>query len=152
MASEDASKEIGMSLSETTNAHSSALAALEREIDVEPGLRELVKLRASMVNGCAYCVDLHSKRARRAGESEQRIYALSAWHDAPFFTDRERAALALTDALTNVANDHMPGEVYEEAARQFDYDELTQLIWQIGAINLWNRVMIAKHAERTVGL
>ena len=141
-----------MSLSETTNAHSSALAALEREIDVEPGLRELVKLRASMVNGCAYCVDLHSKTARRGGESEQRIYALSAWHDAPFFTDRERAALALTDALTNVANGHMPGEVYEEAARQFDYDELTQLIWQIGTINLWNRVMIAKHAERTVGL
>lgn len=141
-----------MSLSETTNAHSSALAALEREIDVEPGLRELVKLRASMVNGCAYCVDLHSKTARRGGESEQRIYALSAWHDAPFFTDRERAALALTDALTNVAKGHMPGGVYEEAARQFDYDELTQLIWQIGTINLWNRVMIAKHAERTVGM
>ncbi|HWJ31333.1 MAG TPA: carboxymuconolactone decarboxylase family protein [Gaiellaceae bacterium] len=141
-----------MSLSEMTSAHSSALAALEREIVVEPVLRELVKLRASMANGCAYCIDLHSKRARRAGESEQRIYALAAWEDAPFFTDRERAALALTDSLTNVATARMPAEVYEEAARQFDYDELTQLIWQIAAINLWNRVMIAKHAERTVGL
>ena len=141
-----------MSLSEMTNTRRAALAALEREIQVEPVVRELVKLRASMVNHCAYCIDLHSKRARQAGESEQRIYALAAWEDAPFFTDRERAALALTDALTNVASARIPDEVYQEAARQFDYDELNHLIWQIGAINLWNRVMIAKHAERTVGL
>jgi AhpD family alkylhydroperoxidase len=124
------------------------MAALEHEIEVEPILRELVKLRASIVNGCAYCIDLHSKRARNLGESEQRIYALAAWRDAPFFSKRERAALVLTDAITLVADAHVPAEIYEEVAREFDPDELTQLIWQIAAINLWNRVMIALHAQR----
>jgi AhpD family alkylhydroperoxidase len=141
-----------MIVSEPTRDLRSAMAALEREIDVEPGLRELVELRASMVNECAYCIDLHSTRARTSGESEQRVYALAAWDNAPFFTDRERAALALTDALTSVAAARVPDEVYEEAAQHFDRDELTHLIWQIGAINLWNRVMIANHSSRRLGL
>jgi AhpD family alkylhydroperoxidase len=126
---------------------SRAMAALEREIKVEPVLRELVKLRASILNGCAYCIDMHSKRARKAGESEQRIYSIAAWQDAPFFSERERAALALTDAVTLVAETHAPAEVYENAARYFNSEELAHLIWQIATINVWNRVTIATRAS-----
>jgi AhpD family alkylhydroperoxidase len=139
--------------SERMNIHrgipdvSRAMAALEREIKVEPVLRELVKLRASILNGCAYCIDLHSKRARKAGESEQRIYTIAAWQDAPFFSERERAALALTDAVTLVAETHAPAEVYENAARYFNSEELAHLIWQIATINVWNRVAIATRAS-----
>jgi AhpD family alkylhydroperoxidase len=122
---------------------SRALVALEQEIQLDPVVRELVKLRASILNGCAYCIDMHTKRARKAGESEQRLYALAAWRDTPFFTERERAALALTDAVTFVAETHVPVEVYEEAARHFDSEELMYLIWQIATINVWNRVAIA---------
>jgi AhpD family alkylhydroperoxidase len=139
--------------SERMNVHrgipdvSRAMAALEREIKVEPVLRELVKLRASILNGCAYCIDMHSKRARKAGESEQRIYSIAAWQDAPFFSERERAALALTDAVTLVAETHAPAEVYENAARYFNSEELAHLIWQIATINVWNRVAIATRAS-----
>jgi AhpD family alkylhydroperoxidase len=125
---------------------SRAMVALEQEIKVEPVLRELVKLRASILNGCAYCIDMHTKKARKAGESEQRIYMVAAWQDAPFFSERERAALALTDAVTLVAKTHVPAEVYEEAARLFNSEELAHLIWQIATINLWNRVAIATRA------
>jgi AhpD family alkylhydroperoxidase len=124
-------------------AVSRAMVALELEIKLEPVVRELIEVRASILNGCAYCIDMHTKRARKAGESEQRLYALAAWQDAPFFTERERAALALTDAVTLVAETRVPIEVYEEAARNFDSDELVYLIWQIAAINVWNRVAIA---------
>ncbi len=137
-----------MSVSEMTSARSHAMTALEQEIEVEPVLRELIKLRTSILNSCAYCIDLHSRKARAAGESEQRIYALAAWRDAPFFSERERAALALTDAITLVANAHVPREVYEDAARHFSSGELTHIIWQIAAINLWNRVTIAMNTER----
>jgi AhpD family alkylhydroperoxidase len=122
---------------------SRAMIALEQEITLEPVVRELVKLRASILNGCAYCIDMHSKRARKVGETEQRLYAVSAWQDAPFFSERERAALALTDSITLVAETHVPAEVYEEAARYFDSEELAHLIWQIAAINVWNRVAVA---------
>jgi AhpD family alkylhydroperoxidase len=137
-----------MSVNEMTSVQSRAMAVLEHEIKVEPSLRELVKVRASIVNGCAYCIELHSERARKAGESELRLYTLAAWRDAPFFSERERAALALTDALTLVAEAVVPVEVYDEAARHFDSEELTHLIWQIATINLWNRVTIARHSER----
>jgi AhpD family alkylhydroperoxidase len=136
-----------MSVNEMTGLQSRAIAALEQEIKVEPVLRELVKVRASIVNGCAYCIDLHSKRARKAGESEQRIYTLAAWRDAPSFSERERAALALTDAVTLVAEACVPAGIYEEAAQHFDSDELTHLIWQIATINAWHRVTIATHAS-----
>ena len=128
---------------------SKAMVELERQITVEPVVRELVKLRASILNGCAYCIDMHSKVARKAGESEQRLYAVAAWQDAPFFSERERAALALTDAVTLVAQTHVPTEVYAEAARYFDSKELAHLLWQIAAINVWNRVAIT--ARTTVG-
>jgi AhpD family alkylhydroperoxidase len=128
---------------------SRALVALEREIRIDGVLRELVKLRASILNGCAYCIDMHTKGARKGGESEQRLYAVAAWREAPFFSERERAALALTDAVTLVAETHVPADVYEQAARHFDPDELAHLIWQIAAINAWNRVALA--TRETVG-
>jgi AhpD family alkylhydroperoxidase len=146
-------KDVTSPQSERMNIHreapelSRAMVALEHEIEVEPVLRELVKLRASILNGCAYCIDMHSKRARKAGESEQRIYMVAAWQDAPFFSERERAALALTDAVTLVAEAHVPAELYEKAAQLFDSEELAHLIWQIATINVWNRVSIATRAS-----
>ena len=138
-----------MNIGRETPTLSRALVALEREIRIEPALRELVKLRASVLNGCAYCIDMHTKDARKAGESEQRLYAVAAWEEAPFFCERERAALALTDAVTLVAETHVPAAVYDEAARHFEPEELAHLIWQIVAINAWNRIAIT--TRQTVG-
>jgi AhpD family alkylhydroperoxidase len=120
-----------------------AMIALDGAIEFDKPLGELVRLRASMLNGCAYCVDMHTRDAREAGETEQRLYAVAAWHEAPWFTDRERAALALTDAVTLVAEGHVPREVWDEAGAHFDEEELTQLLWTITAINAWNRVAVA---------
>jgi AhpD family alkylhydroperoxidase len=120
-----------------------AMIAFDNSVELEPRLRELVKLRASVLNHCAYCVDMHAREARALGETEQRLYAVSAWREAPFFTGRERAAFALTDALTLVAKSHVPDDVYEEAARHFDQAELAQLIWAIAAINVWNRIAVS---------
>ena len=106
---------------------SRALVALERELRIDPVLRELVKLCASILNGCAYCIDLHTKD-RKADESEQRLYAVAAWHEAPFFNERERAALALTDAVILIADTHVPAAAYDQAARHFDAQELAHLI------------------------
>ncbi|HET6493374.1 MAG TPA: carboxymuconolactone decarboxylase family protein [Burkholderiales bacterium] len=114
---------------------------------LEPSLLELVKMRASQINGCAYCLDMHSKDARARGETEQRLYLLNAWHEAPFYTDRERAALAWTEALTRVADDHVPDEVYEEARRHFKEQELVDLSLAVVAINGWNRLCVAFRVE-----
>ena len=94
------------------------------------------------MNGCAYCIDMHTKIARRAGETEQRLYALAAWQDAPYFDDKERAALALTDAVTLISDEHVPREVWEEASEHFEPEELAQLVWAITVINAWNRIAI----------
>jgi AhpD family alkylhydroperoxidase len=99
-------------------------------------------MRASQLNGCAYCLDMHSKDLRRQGESEQRIYLLSAWHESPAYTPRERAALAWTDALTRIADTHAPDADWAEARRHFDDKELVALTTLIGMINLWNRMAI----------
>jgi AhpD family alkylhydroperoxidase len=128
---------------------SRALVALEREIRIDPMLRELVKLRASILNGCAYCIDMHTKDARKAGESEQRLYAIAAWREAPFFSERERAALDLTDAVTLLADTHVPADIWKKAAQSFDSEELAHLLWQIAAINAWNRIAVA--TRQTVG-
>jgi AhpD family alkylhydroperoxidase len=119
-----------------------AMVALDGAIGLDSSLRDLVSLRASILNGCAYCVDMHTLDARARGESEQRLYAVAAWHEAPFFSERERAALQLTDAITLIADSHAPGDVFETAREHFDDEELTQLIWAITAINTWNRVAI----------
>src|ERR1700735_272819 len=104
-----------------------ALLGLEmfvrKQSKLEPALLELVKMRASQINGCAYCIDMHSKDARSAGETEQRLYALSAWQEAPFFTDRERSALAWTEAVTLVAEGHVPDAAYQEAKKSFSDEE-----------------------------
>ena len=114
-----------------------------RQAGLEPTVQQLVKVRASQLNGCAYCIDLHTREARQSGETERRLYALSAWREAPFFTPRERAALALTDAVTLLAGTHVPDEVYAEAARQFEQRELAALIFTIAVINAWNRIAVA---------
>lgn len=126
------------------------LLAMEKylnESGLEPSLMQLVKMRASMINGCAYCIDMHSKDARAEGETEQRLYALSAWHESPFYTDRERAALEWTDALTLVSVDHVPDAVYERVKTQFNEKELTDLTYAVMAINSWNRLAIALRPE-----
>lgn len=110
---------------------------------LEHSLLELVKTRASQINGCAYCLDMHTQDARVAGETEQRLYALAAWHEAPFFTERERAALAWCEALTLVADGHVPDSVYEKARKHFSEKELVDLSMAIVAINGWNRIAIA---------
>jgi AhpD family alkylhydroperoxidase len=116
------------------------LVALGGDVRLDAGLRHLVNLRASILNGCAYCIDMHTKDARRAGEREQRLYALAAWRGTPFFNERERAALALTDAMTLISDGQVPREVWEQASGQFDTDELAQLVWAIITINAWNRI------------
>jgi AhpD family alkylhydroperoxidase len=110
--------------------------------ELEHSLRELIKIRASQINGCAFCIDMHTKDARAAGETEQRIYALNAWRETPFFTDRERAALAWVEAVTHIS-DGVPDDLYEEARRQFSEKELVDLTWAAAAINAWNRVSIS---------
>ena len=119
---------------------------VRKESKLEPKLLELVKMRASQINGCAYCLDMHSKDARAEGETEQRLYALNAWRETPFYTDRERAALAWTEAITLVSEDHVPDAVYEEARQQFGEDELVNLTLAIVTINGWNRLAIAFRA------
>lgn len=114
---------------------------------LEPPLLELVKIRASQLNGCAFCIDMHTKDARANGESEQRIYLLDAWREAPFYTDRERAALAWTEALTLVSESQVPDDVYEEARRHFSEEELVNLAWAVVVINGWNRIAIAFRAQ-----
>jgi AhpD family alkylhydroperoxidase len=110
---------------------------------LEHGLLELVKIRASQINGCAYCIDMHTKDARAAGETEQRIYALNAWRETPFFSDRERAALAWTEAVTRISDGGVADDLYAEARGQFSEKELVDLTWAVAAINAWNRVAIS---------
>jgi AhpD family alkylhydroperoxidase len=110
---------------------------------VDPTLYELVKTRASQLNGCAFCVDMHTLDARAQGETEQRLYLLSTWREAPFYTERERAALALTEAVTLVADTHVPDDVWEQAAEVFSPEELAGVLMAIVAINGWNRIAIA---------
>lgn len=109
---------------------------------LEPELLELVKMRASQLNGCAYCLDMHSKDARARGESEQRLYLLSAWREAPFYTDRERAALAWCEALTLLPETGAPDDVYAEVEHAFEQEEIVALTLAIVAINGWNRFAV----------
>ncbi len=123
-----------------------AMANLDRYVrssGLEHSLLELIKIRASQINGCAFCIDMHTKDARAEGETEQRIYALSAWQETPFFTKRERAALAWTEAVTLVAVDHVPDEVYEQAGRHFSPRELVDLTMAVITINGFNRLAVA---------
>jgi AhpD family alkylhydroperoxidase len=119
---------------------------LQREVEasgLERSLLELAKIRASQINGCAYCIDMHTKDARAMGETEQRIYALSAWRETPFFSNRERAALEWTEAVTRVSDTHVPDDVYEAVRAHFDENELVALTFAVVAINGWNRLSVA---------
>ena len=125
-----------------------ALQALNKAISrvrISPGLLELMHLRASQINGCGVCAVQHPKLARKLGESDDRIFAVAAWRDAPFFTDAERAALALTEAATRLADtpDPVPDDVWEDAARHYDEQELAALVLAIASINVWNRLNVA---------
>ena len=124
-----------------------ALNKFAEESGLEQTLLELVKIRASQINGCAFCIDMHTIDARAAGESEQRIYLLDAWRESPFYTDRERAALAWAESLTLVSETHVPDDVYDEARRYFSEEELVKLTWAVVVINGWNRVCIAFRSE-----
>jgi AhpD family alkylhydroperoxidase len=114
-----------------------------RNSGLEKSLLDLVKLRASQVNGCAYCIDMHTKDARASGETEQRLYGLTAWRESPFFTPKERAALAWTEAITNIQEGHATQAAYDDARQEFDEAELVKLTFAITAINTWNRIAIA---------
>ena len=127
-----------------------AMLSLENYVSrfsgLEASLLELVRFRASQINGCAYCLDMHSKDARAKGESEQRLYTLSAWRETPFFTDRESAALEWTEAITLINQGHAPDAVYETARKHFSEEELVNLTLAIVAINGWNRLAIGFRA------
>jgi AhpD family alkylhydroperoxidase len=138
-------------MSERLNPYKSAPAGFKLMLDMEKYLAEsgldhslihLVKMRASQINGCAYCLDMHSRDARKNGETEQRLYVLDAWRETELFTVRERAALAWTEALTLISQTHAPDAVYGEVSAQFSDVELANLTLLIGTINTWNRVAI----------
>lgn len=123
-----------------------ALYALERHVKASglpEGLIHLIKMRASQINGCAYCLDMHSKDARANGENEQRLYGLDAWRETPYYTPRERAALEWTESLTLVAETHVPDDVYERVRKEFTEQELVDLTYAVVAINAWNRLAIS---------
>lgn len=139
-----------VALKQLTPTVSGAMGALHREAataaeaaGVEPELLELIRIRASQLNGCAFCIDMHTKDARARGETEQRIYALNAWQETPFFSDRERAALALTEAVTLVHDGRVPDPVYRAAEEVFKEAELAAVLWAAIVINAYNRIAIA---------
>jgi AhpD family alkylhydroperoxidase len=115
-------------------------------VGFDPRLRELVRIRASQLNGCAYCIDMHTKDARAIGETEQRIYALPAWAEAPYFSARERAALAFTESVTLLAETHVPGEAYAAVAAEFSAAEIAALVSLIVTINAWNAIAVSTRA------
>lgn len=134
-----------------------AMGALESYVEtcgLEASLIDLVKTRASQINGCAFCIHMHSREARARGETEERLYLLDAWRESPLYSQRERAALAWTEALTLISQTHAPDGVYEEVRRQFAEDELVKLTVLIGTINAWNRIAIgfrSVHPVRAAG-
>ena len=126
-----------------------AMSALERHVrscGLERPLIELVKLRASQLNGCAFCIDMHWKDARAAGETEQRLYSLDAWRETSFYTERERAALEWTEAVTLISKGGVSDELFARARKSFSDKELVELNWAVAAINAWNRMSIAFHS------
>jgi AhpD family alkylhydroperoxidase len=128
-----------------THLDRAATKELDR-VQLDPRLRELVRVRASQLNGCAYCVDMHSTDARAVGETEQRLYGLVAWRETPYFTARERAALAFTEAVTLLARDHVPAAAYDAVAAEFSPDEVAALVALIVTINAWNAIGVSTRA------
>ncbi len=126
-----------------------AIQNLQKEVEatgLEKSLLELIKIRASQINGCAYCIDMHTKDARALGETEQRIYALNAWRETPFFTERERAALDWTEKVTLISAEHMPDDAFDRVRQQFNEGEVVALTFAAATINVWNRLAISFRA------
>ena len=120
---------------------------LEKAIELDDRVRHLVTVRASQINGCAFCLDMHWREARAAAESEDRLYSLDAWRESPLYSARERAALELCEAITLIADSHVPDELWDAAAAEFDPGELAHLVFAITAINAWNRLVISARLE-----
>ncbi|SMQ18426.1 alkylhydroperoxidase AhpD family core domain-containing protein [Streptomyces sp. Ag82_O1-12] len=136
-------KEITPDVSAAMGSLHAAAVSAAQDAKLEPELLELVRIRASQINGCAFCLDLHARDARGQGETEQRLHTLAAWRETPFFTERERAALALTEAVTLVHDGRVPDAVYAEAAEVFDENQIAALIWAATVINAYNRIAIS---------
>jgi AhpD family alkylhydroperoxidase len=135
----------GIQIDKSTTAAYRGLLGVEKALSqcsIEKPLRELIKPRVSQINGCAYCIDMHWKDARAAGESEQRLYGLSAWRESPYYSQRERAALLLAEELTRIADRPVPEGVHEHVREQFNDQERGDLVWVVTAINAWNRISI----------
>src|SRR5437588_12190346 len=142
-----------MNFYQAAPARMKALMALEEQIQstgLEKSLIELVKIRASQINGCAFCINMHTEDARKRGETEQRIYLLNAWRESPLYTDRERAALAWTESVTLISETHAPDDVYEQVRAQFSDAEAVNLTMLIATINAWNRLAISFRAVHPV--
>ncbi|PPS78021.1 MULTISPECIES: carboxymuconolactone decarboxylase family protein [Streptomyces] len=135
-------KEITPDVSAAMGSLHAAAVSAAKDAKLEPELLELVRIRASQINGCAFCLDLHTRDARAQGEEERRLHTLNAWRETPFFTERERAALALTEAVTLVHDGRVPDAVYAEAAAVFDENQIAALIWAATVINAYNRIAI----------
>ncbi|MBB6464489.1 carboxymuconolactone decarboxylase family protein [Aminobacter carboxidus] len=127
-----------------------ALNTAINECGLEVGLLHLIKLRASQINGCSYCVDMHSREAKHDGETEQRLWLVAAWKESPLFSERERMAFAWTEAVTNIADAGVPAELYVEGQKHFSGDELVKLTMAVGMINTWNRLCVTFHAVHPV--
>jgi AhpD family alkylhydroperoxidase len=134
-------------LAEHASRPYAAMYRLETAIDFDPALRQLLSLRASQINRCAFCIDMHWQDARATGESEQRLYALDAWRESPLYSPRERSALELSEAITLVSETGVPDDVWDRAAARFTPDELAQLVFAMAVINAWNRLMISARTE-----
>jgi AhpD family alkylhydroperoxidase len=134
-------------LTEIATKQMAAMFRLERSIEIDGRLGNLIRVRASQINGCVFCIDMHWKDARAAGESEERLYSLDAWRESPLYEERERAALELCEAMTLVADGHVPDDVWDRATGAFDESDLAQLVFGIAAINAWNRLMITSRTE-----
>jgi len=136
-----------MQLAEVAPRQYGAMSRLSRSVALDHGLRGLIDVRASQINGCAFCIDMHWKDARAAGETEERLYMLSAWRESPLYDSREQAALELCEAMTQIAGTHVPDEVWHRAAEVFGEEELSQVVFAIAVINTWNRLQITIQGE-----
>ena len=136
-----------LKVGELAKKQTAAMLRLEGTIELEPRLHTLISLRASQINGCAFCIDMHWKDARAAGETEERLYALDAWSESPLYEQKERAALELCEAVTLIRDGHVPDSVWIRARQAFDDEELANLVFAITAINTWNRLCITTRVE-----
>ena len=136
-----------MRLPEQAPRQYAAMRRLAASVDLDPTLTNLIDVRASQINGCAFCLDMHWKDARAAGESEERLYMLSAWRESPLYSEAERAALSLCEAMTLLPAGGVPDDVWDRAREHFEEDDLAQVVFAITAINSWNRLMVATQTE-----